>query len=431
METVDLTLGQIKSRRVLYLVFATLTLLVLGLIYAWSIFAAPIGATYTDYGPLLPQVFQVSMFAFCLSALVGAQVVKRYSAKAAIILAAVLMAVGFVMTALFAGAGVWALFIFYGIFAGSGCGIAYNAIISLVNPWFPDKIGLCSGVMMMGFGISSLVFGSLANALFSIMEWTLVFLGIAAAAFVIMFLLALIVKPAPGDIGAKLGMVKTAAAAGDTPTQKQHLLKTKVFWLYSVWSVLIVAGGLTLIGTAAQGANTLHLDEALFVGFGALLVGLVSTMNGISRILNGILFDKAGLLPVMLLSASLTVLCMLGLSLSLALSIGPLYIVSAILVAMPYGSVPVMSSAFSRQRFGAGSFAMNLGITNCSIAGAALVNIIIVALLGSPAGVNGPLVYGILAVLAAVTFISTFVFSRSYKADLATIEAEREHAHDA
>ncbi len=42
----DLTVGQIKSKRMLYLALSTLTLLFLGLIYAFSMFAAPICTTF-------------------------------------------------------------------------------------------------------------------------------------------------------------------------------------------------------------------------------------------------------------------------------------------------------------------------------------------------------------------------------------------------
>lgn len=424
MGSVEVTAEAIKGKRGLYLVFATITLLVLGLIYAWSIFAVPIGATYTEYKPLLSQVFQISMFAFCLSPLAGAQIVKRYSAKVAIVLAAVLTAVGFVLTAFFAGSGMWALFVFYGICAGSGCGVAYNAIISLINPWFPDRIGFASGVMMMGFGISSLIFGSLANALFGLMDWSVVFMLIALVAFIIMLILAFVVKPAPKDIGSKLGIERAAAEIKVSSLQQQFLLKTKTFWIFSIWSVLIVTCGLTLIPTAAQGAAALQLNETIFVGFGALLVGLISTVNGLSRIINGVIFDKVGLLPVMLLTSVVCFAAMIGLAFSLALSIGPLYIVAAILVALPYGAVPVMSSAFARQRYGSQNFAMNLGITNCCIAVAATINIIMVALLGSPAEINGPLIYGILAGFTVLAFIGTLAFSALYKADMKTIKKE-------
>jgi OFA family oxalate/formate antiporter-like MFS transporter len=416
----ELPLATIKTRRMLYLVFATITLLVLGLIYAWSIFASPIGKQYGSYVGLLPQVFQVSMFAFCVSALFGAQLIRRTSARITIIVAAALLGAGFVLTAYGAALGVWALFVFYGLLAASGCGIAYNAIISLVNPWFPDRIGLCSGVQMMGFGISSLVFGSLANALFGIMDWTLVFVAIAIVGVVIMVALALVVQPAPADIAVKLGLSGAAAAVGDSPTRKQGILTTRVFWLFSVWATIVIACGLTLIGTAKQGAELLGVDP----GFAALLVGLVSTMNGISRVFNGAIFDRLGLVPVMVLSAVTAIVAMVALALSFATHIPLLYIIAAILVASPYGSVPVMASAYARQRYRPEDFAKNLGIANCNIASAAVINIVIVSILGSPAIGGGTAIYGLLAALAVIALVFAFAFGRAYKTDLAKIREE-------
>ncbi|MDR0308731.1 MAG: MFS transporter, partial [Coriobacteriales bacterium] len=191
--------GNLKSRRILYLAFATIALLVLGLIYAWSIFATPIGKDYETYKPFLGQVFQVSMFLFCVSALLGAQIIRRKSAKTAIITAASLLGIGFILTAFLSQFSVVLIFIFYGVLAASGVGIAYNAIISLINPWFPDRIGLASGIMMMGFGVSALVFGALANLAFKYMSWKIVFIIIAIAGAIILVALALIIKPAPKD----------------------------------------------------------------------------------------------------------------------------------------------------------------------------------------------------------------------------------------
>jgi len=278
---------------------------------------------------------------------------------------------------------------------------------------------------MMGFGISALVFGTLANALFSSMEWTTVFILIAAVAFVVMILLAFIIKPAPKDIGALLGVPPIAAGIGESSTQQMFPLKSKAFWFFWVWAILIVAAGLTLIGTSAQGAA---FAETGVVGnkvaYGALLVGLVSTMNGISRIVNGALFDKIGLVPVMLFSCVVCFLCAVGLSFSLANGIVPLYIVAAILIALPYGSAPVLSASFMRQRYGAKNFATNLGIVNLCIAIAATLNIVIGFFLGSAAAENGPIIYGIMGGLIGISFVGALLFSRQYKADLATIKEE-------
>ncbi len=416
--------NEVQRRRIFYLVFATATLLVLGLIYAWSLFARPIGREYSAYAPVLSQVFQVSMFTFCVAAIIGAQVFRRVSPRAAILLAAFLLCTGFILTALCSSWGVWALFVFYGVIAASGCGVGYNSIISLVTPWFPDKPGLCSGVMMMGMGISSLVFGSLAEALFQVVDWTLVFYVIAVMGAAVMILLAFVVRPAPQDIARQLGMGGAASLARETPTKQQPLLKTRVFYLYSIWATIVVACGLALIGSAAQGAEALGIDA----GFAALFVGLVSTMNGLARVINGALFDRLGLTAVMTLSAAVSIATMLGLSTAFALSsqgFAPvLYIVAGILVALPYGSVPVMAAAYTRQRYKAESFSSNLSIANFNLATGALLNIIITALLGATWAGNGVWIYGTLVVLAGVALTSVFFFEKAYKKDLAQIAVE-------
>lgn len=413
----------IKRKRIVYLVFATATLLVLGLIYAWSIFRVPIGDANPDYKPLLAQVFQVSMFTFCVSALFGAQIFKRVSPRAAIFVAALLLGVGFIVTALCSSFGIWVVFVFYGVFAASGCGIGYNAIISLINPWFPDKTGFCSGVMMMGYGISSLVFGSLANAAFAVIDWTAVFIIIAIVDVAIMSVLAMVVKTAPADIASKLGMQGVAASTKASPTKNQSILKTKTMWLFAIWSTFLVMCGLVLIGSSGQGAAVLGMAS-----FAPLMVGLVSTTNGLSRVINGLIFDRFGLLVVMRLSAVLTILTMAGLAIAYGMNgagISPvLYVVSGILAAFPYGSLPVMASAFVRQRYNPAVFANNLGIVNCNIGVGAILNIIIAAFLGAPDAGNGAAVFGILAVLAVVALLSTFVFARSFTSDLKQIAKE-------
>ncbi|MDR2197771.1 MAG: MFS transporter [Coriobacteriales bacterium] len=457
----------LRTRRLLYLAFATLTLLVLGLIYAWSIFATPIGAQFETYKPMLGRVFQVSMFAFCLSALAGAQISRLASFRVALIVSAVLLGVGFVTCALFAAHGVWVLFVCYGVLAASGVGIAYNAIISLVNPWFPDRVGLSSGFMMMGFGVSSLVFGSLASLLIARLGgWQGVFYLVAAAAILVILVLAFMVRPAPHNLekllagetavgkaeehaslsaksvrdagepgqGAAPALQPTSPPALQSATRSQHILKTRAFWLYVVWSIVVVACGLMLIGTARQGAEALGVDT-MSAGLPILLVGLVSTMNGLARLINGALFDKVGLVPVMVICALLSFVAMLALALSFASALPALYVVAAILIAFPYGGVPVMASAFARQRFRPEDFAMNLGINNLSIAAAALINIVMDSFIGPVTSVSGasasaPLTYGVLAALALVALVFTWLFSRIYRTDLLQIAREEASARE-
>ena len=60
----DLTVGQIKSKRMLYLALSTLTLLFLGLIYAFSMFSAPICTTFGLEKASVGLTFNIMMITF-------------------------------------------------------------------------------------------------------------------------------------------------------------------------------------------------------------------------------------------------------------------------------------------------------------------------------------------------------------------------------
>ncbi|MDR3052674.1 MAG: hypothetical protein LBU48_02275, partial [Coriobacteriales bacterium] len=125
-----MSIESIKRRRLLYLCVATPSLLVLGLLYAWSIFAVPLGAQFNWDRSALSQVYSVSMIAFCLGSLTGSQIARVFSVKSTIVCAAVLLAIGFATTATLASWGIGVLYLFYGVLAGFGCGIGYNTIVS-------------------------------------------------------------------------------------------------------------------------------------------------------------------------------------------------------------------------------------------------------------------------------------------------------------
>ena len=81
------------------------------------------------------------------------------------------------------------LYLAYGFLAGLGIGISYNVVVATVSAWFPDKKGLCSGCLMMGFGASALVLGNWASSMFEgAMGWrrTYVILGLALGAVLIL-----------------------------------------------------------------------------------------------------------------------------------------------------------------------------------------------------------------------------------------------------
>jgi len=64
---------------------------------------------------------------------------------------AICIAVGWVLSGTIAGS-VTALYIYYGVIAGTGAGIIYISCVANAVKWFPDRRGLAVGLTAAGFG---------------------------------------------------------------------------------------------------------------------------------------------------------------------------------------------------------------------------------------------------------------------------------------
>lgn len=82
----ELTVTPIERRRGIYLALSTLTLLFLGLIYAFSMFVAPMCMTFNLEKGDVAFTFNIMMICFCLGAFAGSQLEKVIGIKWSIIL---------------------------------------------------------------------------------------------------------------------------------------------------------------------------------------------------------------------------------------------------------------------------------------------------------------------------------------------------------
>ena len=154
---------------------SVLAMLFAGILYAWSILKVPFAKDFGWGAEQLSLNYTLTMCFFCLGGLLGSFLSRKIGVKAAIILSAVLAGSGMALTGMLRDGQAAALYVTYALMAGLGIGIAYNVIVSTVTAWFPDKKGLCTGCLMMGFGMSSLILGNVADALFPVpkrMAWS-------------------------------------------------------------------------------------------------------------------------------------------------------------------------------------------------------------------------------------------------------------------
>ena len=219
------------------------------------------------------------------------------------------------LASLLDGSNILMLYLSYGVLSGLGIGIAYNAVISTVNAWFPDKKGLCSGCLMMGFGASALVLGNVADSLMKndLIGWRTTYVILGLAIGVVLVIAALLLKKPGADV--VLPQPKVAKAAGSEAFERRdytpgQMLCRASFWMAFICLVFLSAVGSSVISFAKDLALSVEAPESLAV----TLVGVLSVCNGLGRIITGAVFDLIGRRKTML-AANILTICAAGVTL--------------------------------------------------------------------------------------------------------------------
>ena len=396
-----------NNKRWLYLGMGTLTLLFLGLIYAWSIFRTPFGEMYPDWSiSQLSLTFTISMIFFCLGGFAGGLLSKKLSIGVRMLISAAMLLLGFFVVSMMKAdspaASLTMLYIFYGVFGGGGVGVAYNGVIGTINKWFPDKVGLASGIMLMGFGLGGLVLGSVVNSMIGSMGLLKVFRVLGIAICVVCVLAAVIIKsPTAEDSAALAGLTVKKDADSEIEVRNYtagEMMKTAKFWFFVIWAILLNAAGLLVINSAAN----------ISVAFGgaAILGMIVSLFNGAGRIIAGNNFDRRGRFFSTLVNNAFMLAA--GILLTLGGISGKYIFIlcGLVFVGLAYGGCPTITSAYINKAFGPANFPTNFSIANFSLIPAATIGpMISSALLESAGGSYQTNFYAIIAFsLAAAAF---------------------------
>ncbi|MCL2151475.1 MAG: MFS transporter [Oscillospiraceae bacterium] len=353
------------------LVIGVVILLFAGIIYAWSIIKAPFVSMW-DSGQLALN-YTLTIIFFCLGGFFSGLISKKTSAMFRLIVSAALLFAGFFITSFIIGGGgsIVVLYLAYGILAGTGIGFAYNTVISATNAWFPDKKGLCSGILLMGFGLSLLVIGNLADALgkAASIGWKTTYIILAIAIGVILLAAAFLVKPPPqGTVfpAPKASKKKQKSEAIKDYTALE-MIKRPSFILAFIFITLVAASGSAALGVAKD----IIIDVGAKESFAVMAVGLLGIFNGLGRLTSGWLFDNLGIRKTQFISSAVSILAPLTVVLALSISgqqVSTLSMIVGIigvcLCVFSYGFAPTTGSVFAAEFYGPKNFPLNFSILN-------------------------------------------------------------------
>lgn len=390
------------SVRWAYLVIGVIAMLFAGIIYAWSILKAPLAEEFGWGASQLTLNFTLTMCFFCIGALLGGIVSKKLGTRLPIIIAGIVAGLGFVLTSTLNGGSIVMLYLTYGVMAGLGIGVAYNVLLSIVNAWFPDKKGLCSGVTLMGFGASALVLGNLAASLFDTIGWRTTFVILGVALCVVLIIAALLLKKPCADV--VFPQPKAAKAAGKEIFEARdytsgEMLRRPSFWMAFIYLIFMSAVGSSVISFARD----LALSVGATVALATTLVGVLSVCNGLGRIITGAVFDAMGRRFTMIAAPALTIVAAGVTLLAVSIHSLPLCIVGLCLTGMSYGSCPTLTSAFTMAFFGPKNYPTNMSFMNFNIMGGSFIATLSSTLLTNSGGYVAP--FAMLLALAVIAFV--------------------------
>ena len=353
--------------RWVYAIVGVIVLLFAGLVYAWSVLSTPIAAEFADWSKAqLSMTFTIVMIMFCIGSLLCGLLSGKLSAKMSVRIGAVLFLLGFFLASRTQSLAM--LYIGFGVLCGLSSGLCYNAVMSTMVRWFPDRPGLISGVLLMGFGGGSFIIGKLYQA------WTPVEIGGWRASFLVMGIIIFVVLTicsfffvAPGaDFvapAAKNG--KAAVKAAGKEYKPLEMVKKPSFWLYYVWAIALSAAGLALISQAS--GVVWEASASQTAGAVATIVGLISICNALGRVLFGGMYDKYGRSLSMQLVNILFIVTSGVLILALNAKSVVVVIIGFILGGLAYSGVTPTNSAFCRAYFGPANYPVNFSLINSNL----------------------------------------------------------------
>ena len=316
-----------------------------GVLYSWSIFASNLieQFNWTKTSASLPYTTAILLFALMM--IPAGKLQGKYGGKRITMLGGLMTGIGFILSSFLTT--VTGLCISFGLIAGSGIGVGYAAVTPSVIKWFPDeKKGIITGIVVSGFGLSTLYMAPLTN--WMIATWGLInaFRTLGLAFIVIVTLLS------------QLLFEKEIEAKEKVLTSKdvhwKDMIKTKEFIILWVMFASGAMGGLMIIGHLSKIAS---IQVGQNIGF--VLVALTAISNASGRPISGSISDKIGRIPTMIgLALSQGIIFLLFSSFSSFQTV----LFGAFVITFAYGgNFAVYPSAIS-DYFGKSNFGLNYGI---------------------------------------------------------------------
>lgn len=272
----------------------TIIHLFLGTVYAWSFFQNPISQTYHWTQSETAWAFSISIFMLGITASWCGGKINKFGTRKLTLIGVCLYTLGYIISYF---AFRWhilpLLYLGFGIVGGIGLGMAYVTPVTTVASWFPERQGLITGMVVMGFGLGAFIMSKvLAPAFLRMFNGNLAFTFLAIGVSLLIFLppFALLLKPK--------NIEHSPAITQNQKSFLQYIFTRDYIFIWLIFTFNIIAGMIFIAFQSPMYQLTLiHeniIHPTLLEQKGATLIGISAIFNGIGRFFWGSLSDKIG-----------------------------------------------------------------------------------------------------------------------------------------
>jgi len=286
----------------------------LGTVYSWSLFTQPLIASFGWTNTTTTWTFAITILFLGFGSIIGGRWQDQAGPRPVVVTGAILWGIGNILAGLgTAKFGAWWIYLTYGVIGGIGLGLGYITPVAVVTKWFPDKRGLASGMVVMGFGLGAFVYNNLLKSIPAFAELARQSQAIVdahAAGKVLMdpqyvhtltltFLWSGVVYLVVGGVCAFYLSNPPAAASASTSTAVQAssdftpAMAMRTWQFYVLWLMLFlnVTAGILFISNAVPIMRELTgISQAKALA----TYGLLALFNGLGRFFWGAVSDRIG-----------------------------------------------------------------------------------------------------------------------------------------
>ena len=340
-------------------------LAVANLQYAWTLFTTDLTKAFS--ARLDAVQWTLTFFIIAQTALfpINSYLIDRFGPRLIVAVASLAVAVGWV------GAGLVnslpGLYVVYAL-GGIGAGAVYGGCIGVAMKWFPDRRGLCVGLVAGSYGFGTALTARPVAYLIEHQGYRAAFVIFGAIQGVVVLIAAQFLRmPPPGWAPAGWEKIKTTllkkvfqSSCDCTPAE---MLRSGSFYLLYLMMALVTASGLMLSAQLKPIAVSYGYDKfALFGGFTVLTLtlSLNQVLNGSARPFFGWVSDRIGRYDTMAIVFVLEAITIFALTLVVARPFW--FIATSALMFFSWGDIYSLFPAAIADIFGSKHATTNYGI---------------------------------------------------------------------